>query len=682
MMRTRTRMPPLHIQPKRAVALLAAVTVFLIAASAALLVWEMRKRELERARLDTASLAHMFREQTERNFESADQVLRGVQERMRSYGAQPLDSPVVRLLLGSRIIGAPNLEIVAITDATGRVMNSSRDDPQMVDSIADTAYFKAFASGTADGLIIDKPVHVGPGAWTLDLARAFTDAQGRFLGVVVLTMKVPALEQIYSWPHLDYERPIALYRSDGILMASVPPRDNFIGDRPPELNPWPVPIEDTQLRTVTHTAGDGTQQVFVVARVGAFPLLATVTSDDEPALASWRESAFSIGFGALLMCLLTVVAAVVLTRKLERVGRLTGALRDANERYQSTVESLTDAIVSVDEQQNITLFNTAAERMFGLPAREALGGPVSRFIPERAREAHARHLAGFIQAEAPGSVEMNRDVTGLRADGTEFPIESALTRTTDGGRRGIVLVLRDMTERRRAERELRETNRQLRALSASLQDVREQERTRIAAELHDELGQQLTGLKLELSWCASRLKEGRPPTPEHMDAMRHQLDSTIVSVRRIATELRPRMLDDLGFGEAIAWQVSEFARRSGLSVQMDLAASDCVTDRAVATALFRIVQESLTNIARHAGATKVTVQLWLEPTDQVLLLRVQDDGHGFDTSPPEGGGIGLVSMRERAMALGGVLRVASALNRGTTIDVALPLYAPALEEIT
>jgi len=675
-------MPPLQIHPKRAIALLSAMIVVLIAISAAVLIWEMRKRDLEQAALETASLAHMLREQTESTFESADQVLRGVQERIQAYGdGRPLDAPVVRLLLGSRIMGSPNLDIVAISDATGRIVNASKDDPQLVDSIASTAYFKAFASGAADGLYIDKPVRVGKGEWTLDVARAFTDSRGRFRGVVVVTMKVPDQEQVYSWLHLDYEPPIALYRSDGILIASAPPRDNLIGDRPPELNSWPLPIEGTQVRTITHKAGDGTKQVFVLARVGAFPLFVSVTNDNEPALASWRESAFSIGFGALLICLFTVVAAAVLARELEREVRLAGALRDANERYQRTVESLTDAIVSVDDQQNVTLFNTAAERMFGLPASEALGGPVSRLIPERAREAHALHLARFMQSEESVGMGTNRDVTGLRADGTEFPIESALTRTRDDGRPGMILVLRDITERRRAERELEENNRQLRALSASLQDVREQERTRIAAELHDELGQQLTGLKLELSWSASRLKEGRPPTPDTFDAMRHQLDGTIASVRRIATELRPRVLDDLGFGEAISWQASEFARRTGLAVEVDLAASECVTDSAVATALFRIVQESLTNVARHAGASKVTVQLCLAPTDQSLLLRVQDDGRGFDASSRKGGGIGLVSMRERAMALGGVLHVASASGGGTTIEVDLPLV-PTQEETT
>jgi signal transduction histidine kinase len=235
-----------------------------------------------------------------------------------------------------------------------------------------------------------------------------------------------------------------------------------------------------------------------------------------------------------------------------------------------------------------------------------------------------------------------------------------------------------VTERRRAERDLRESNRQLRALSSSLQEVREQERTRIASELHDELGQQLTGLKLELSWLAARVKDGRRLTVGEVDAMRHQLDATIGSVRRIATELRPRVLDDLGFGEALTWQASEFARRSGLVVDVKLAAATLVTHDATATALFRIVQESLTNIARHARAA--TVQVRLDATDESLVLTVHDDGRGIAGHAGEGAGLGLVSMRERAMALGGRLHVTGAPGQGTTIEVVLPLNATAAVE--
>jgi signal transduction histidine kinase len=210
--------------------------------------------------------------------------------------------------------------------------------------------------------------------------------------------------------------------------------------------------------------------------------------------------------------------------------------------------------------------------------------------------------------------------------------------------------------------------------------VREQERGRIAMELHDDLGQQLTGLKLELSWLSGRVKEGRQATAEEVGAMRQLLDTAIASVRRIATELRPLILDDLGFGEAVAWQTAEFAKRSGLKVDLDLQAQALVKDDVVATALFRIVQESLTNVVRHAGASSVQVRLTSD--EDHLVLTVCDNGGGIVAGGRSGTGIGLVSMRERATALGGQLKIAGEPGAGTTIEVILPLARPVLEKET
>jgi signal transduction histidine kinase len=159
--------------------------------------------------------------------------------------------------------------------------------------------------------------------------------------------------------------------------------------------------------------------------------------------------------------------------------------------------------------------------------------------------------------------------------------------------------------------------------------------------------------------------------------MRHLLDTAISSVRRIAADLRPLILGDLGFGEAVTWQTAEFAKRSGLTITMELPGAEHVHDDARATALFRIVQESLTNIARHSGASGVEIRLVAE--EGQLVLTVRDDGSGIVPGAPRSNGIGLVSMRERATALGGQLRVASIPGRGTTIEVTLPLETPVPE---
>jgi signal transduction histidine kinase len=262
------------------------------------------------------------------------------------------------------------------------------------------------------------------------------------------------------------------------------------------------------------------------------------------------------------------------------------------------------------------------------------------------------------------------EIYGLRSDGVEFPLESTISHSMIGGKLQMTAVLRDVSERRKSESALRTLNTQLRELSANLQNVREEERKRFSRELHDDLGQRLTGLKLSLSWLASRLKEGKPTAVSDVDEMRHQMDSAIGSVRRIAAELRPRVMDDLDFKEALAWQTKEFFKHSGIQIELDLGAADKVKEDVLATALFRIVQESLTNVVRHSGADKVLVSLY--HADHQLNLIVSDNGRGFDWDGASGG-VGLVSMRERCGAIGATFNVNSFPGAGTRIEVIVPM---------
>ena len=667
----------MQIRPTRAIVLLATLTIVLIAVSVSFLVWDMRKRQLETSRLDTLAFTHMLREETEHTFDRVDLVLRGVQERMQtSYGgALALDSAAVRLLLSARIFGIRQLGAMHLLDTTGMVVNSSRDGDDLGANHAGEEYFKAFATGATEGLFIGKPVRDAKGAWMLHIARAFTGADGKFRGVAVAAMDLRQLEAVYQSLKSDHPRPMSLYLADGTLVASLPHRENLIGEYAPELGSRPLPVPGDEVRMLDHATGDGGRDAFALGRTGRFPLLVGASSEEELALAEWRENSIVVVIGAVLVCAFIATAAALLVRGVNRQAELARALRDANDRYHQTIDSVMDAIVAVDAEHNILLFNPAAEHMFGIPKGEMLGQPLARLVPERVREGHSLLMDRFMASRGHSrAMAANTEITGVRADGTEFPIESTISQTMVDGKPQLTAVLRDITQRRRAEEDLREMNRQLRSLSASLQEVREQERTRIAMELHDDLGQQLTGLKLELSWLGGRLKEGRQATPEEVGAMRQLLDTAIASVRRIATDLRPPILDDLGFGEAVKWQTAEFGKRSGLDIALDLQAQALVEDDLVATALFRIVQESLTNVARHAGATQVKVSLTADESN--LLLTVSDNGAGIAAVARTGNGIGLVSMRERATALGGKFNIAGATGAGTTIAVTLPLTRP------
>jgi len=231
----------------------------------------------------------------------------------------------------------------------------------------------------------------------------------------------------------------------------------------------------------------------------------------------------------------------------------------------------------------------------------------------------------------------------------------------------------DVTAYRRIEAELRQSREQLRQLSGRLEAMREEERTRMAREIHDELGGALTGLKMDLARLS---KHAETLTPEAVRARAQEIsgliDSTVKTVRRIATDLRPGILDDFGLAAAIEWQLQEFEQRAGIECVFLGDAEDLALPPEAATALFRILQETLTNVARHAQAQHVEVRL--EPTDGGLVLEVQDDGRGIAPSEIEGSrSLGLLGMRERVRLLAGRLEIDGQPGRGTRIRVTVPL---------
>jgi len=230
-----------------------------------------------------------------------------------------------------------------------------------------------------------------------------------------------------------------------------------------------------------------------------------------------------------------------------------------------------------------------------------------------------------------------------------------------------------------AYRDLRISFEQLRALASRLQEVREEERTSIAREIHDELGQALTALKMDVVWLMQRLPEGSKPWLAKTDSMLKLIDNTISAVRRIAAELRPGMLDDLGLVAAIEWQAQEFQGRTGVECQVLLPTDDVALDEEHSTAVFRIFQETLTNIARHANATRVSVKL--ERTAQEIVLEVQDNGKGLEEAAVfSTRSLGLLGMKERALLLGGGLEVHGSQGKGTTVTLRIPWNARAVRD--
>ncbi|GAG52308.1 unnamed protein product, partial [marine sediment metagenome] len=199
---------------------------------------------------------------------------------------------------------------------------------------------------------------------------------------------------------------------------------------------------------------------------------------------------------------------------------------------------------------------------------------------------------------------------------------------TVGGRQFIQSTWRDITEKKQAEEELWRSREEMRNLSAHARSAREEERTSIAREIHDELGQALTALKMDLAWLANEFPDGQEQLPERMRAMNKLIDGSIQTVKKLSTRLRPGVLDDLGIAAALEWQAGEFQKRTGIRCSLRVEPEDVAVDRDVATAVFRVFQEALTNIVRHAGASRVSTTFKRER--EGLVLRVRDNGRGID----------------------------------------------------
>lgn len=230
----------------------------------------------------------------------------------------------------------------------------------------------------------------------------------------------------------------------------------------------------------------------------------------------------------------------------------------------------------------------------------------------------------------------------------------------------------DISDRKKAEQEAEKSYKAIRTLTEHLQNIREEERAHIAREIHDELGQQLTVMKMDISWINKKIAAvGDDPVKQKIKELISMLDQTVKTVRRISSELRPSLLDDLGLTAAMEWQLNEFEKRSGIKTNLNVPADDIRLPDSVKTSLFRIFQESLTNVVRHSHAKKVTVVF--EQKNGNLVLSIIDDGKGFDKQKTaDKKTLGILGMKERTSMIGGSYEITSKPGKGTSVVVTIP----------
>jgi PAS domain S-box-containing protein len=335
------------------------------------------------------------------------------------------------------------------------------------------------------------------------------------------------------------------------------------------------------------------------------------------------------------------------------------------------VDNASEAIISVDDTNIVVLANPAAARMFSTTVAHMLGQPLSRFI--RAPGGHGNSPPDYFHSGngRAGRRATDYAATGLRADAELFPIEGSISNIAEDGKQIYTIILRDVSDRNMVQQKLARSHNQLRQLSAALQTIREEERTHIARELHDDLGQILASLRMDLN-LLQQADGTSPDSLRLMKGMEENLVTAIASLRRIATNLRPRALDEGGLYFALQGLRDDFVERHGIPCALFADESELRLDDTASTAIFRIVQEALTNIARHAEARNVTMNLYRLNSE--LLVTIRDDGRGIQPEDMEKAeSLGLIGMRERVWAMNGEITISSEEPPGTRIDIVLPV---------
>jgi len=343
-------------------------------------------------------------------------------------------------------------------------------------------------------------------------------------------------------------------------------------------------------------------------------------------------------------------------------------LRESEARYRGLFENSLEGI-GFSEGNKVLNANRALLDIFGYGDLEEFKAvPLLEHVAPESRDA-IKELMGKINRGEPYPRRFEYQI--IRKNGEIRDLEISTDVVCAAGQRYFQSTFRDITERKRAQQELERSLEQLRALAARLQNVREEERKLLAREIHDQLGQALTAIKIDLFALVCKIGGDPQHPPQGVSTLLRLVDETIKRVRQIATELRPGILDDLGLVAAIEWAGEDFEARTGIKCRLDLPQENIAVNPERATAIFRILQESLTNVVRHAAASEVKIRLGEK--DKELILLVQDNGKGMRMDElSRSKSLGILGMHERALVFGGEVIIRATPGKGTTVRVRIP----------
>jgi PAS domain S-box-containing protein len=347
--------------------------------------------------------------------------------------------------------------------------------------------------------------------------------------------------------------------------------------------------------------------------------------------------------------------------------RMEDTVRESEEKYRSLVETTEDSFYLVDTEYKYMFMNKKHKLRMEFSNEQIQGKKYSDFHNPEETKIFIEKVDKVFKT---GSSIQHEHISNR--DGHHFLRTMSPVKEERGGTIAVNVVSKDITELKRYEKELKVSHEQLKELSHHLEEVREDERKNIAREVHDELGQALTALKMDISWMSKKLSRDQGALIEKTRSMTKIINNTLQAVKKISAKLRPSVLDHFGLGAAIEWQADEFQTRTGIQCRVIVEPEDISLNQDYSTAIFRIFQEALTNIARHAEATKVRISLQQE--EDMIILNVNDNGKGISKeqiSKPKS--FGLMGIRERINSLKGDITIHGTPNKGTKIKVVIPI---------
>jgi PAS domain S-box-containing protein len=783
---------------------LGALAVLAVLAGTVLTLWREHGEVSARAEEHLQGLAQLLAEQTVRSTHAVDAILGAAAD--DAIRAGPPDRLAVSGELHRRLrkitANMPYIRALMLCDASGKLLLHTQQYPTLPLDYGDREFFRAHRDNRAGSARPLPPVvSKMDGERGVAVSRGLRAADGHFLGVILAIVDPDYLLSPLASGELGPDGTVRLLRRDGMLLTGYPVAIAAAAGNLRDTALFTQGVEAG--RPLIHHIGTVTkvERVSAIYPIPGYPLVITVTSSASFILKTWNRNAWLFGTIAAVTAMLLGAITLSLARQLRIDEELKSSVIESEARLRAIIESAMDAIIITDARQRIVLFNAAAEQIFRCPGADAIGTDLGRFIPVQHLAPLPLPAAGDAAAAALRHSGEHLALTGIRADGAQFPIDASISpvqlrgvahfvvilrditerkqveaalrenerryrnlfsHAMDGillldiegnvidvndsfarmhgyttaellrmnlrnldtpetqalaperirrvlqgeslgfeieqyhrdghimpldvaasaididGKMYILAFHRDITERRRAEQELRRSQQELRGLSKAANEALEAERRRTARELHDELGQSLTALKMDLESLRGDLPPGQPELAERAQAMHALLDGTIAATRRIAADLRPLMLDDLGLAAALDWLTHNFSQHTGIATDLVIDNAVAQVPEPIASALYRITQESLTNVAKYAQAGMAEIRLELDG-DWVQLL-VRDDGRGIEAADQEKrGAFGLLGIRERVTLLGGEVTIKGVAGKGSELRARIPLAAAGAE---